>query len=99
MTIQSAGVFVQLLRDSRLVDPVKLDELSRELSATSDAELDAPTLAAGLVQLGWLTPEQADQLLAGFDQSAVPVATVVWGEPSEIPVAVAAEAAFPVAVA
>jgi hypothetical protein len=58
----SIASFIDTLRDSRLLDPGKLDELLRTPEAQ---EVDAPTLGQCLIQLGWLTPFQVEELLQG----------------------------------
>jgi hypothetical protein len=62
MATTSAGTFLHSLRESRLLEPAQIDELT----ATPDAENTEPhVLAQCLVEMGWLTPFQVDHLLAG----------------------------------
>ncbi|MBL8792339.1 MAG: protein kinase [Planctomycetia bacterium] len=61
----SVADFIDTLRNSRLLEPGRLDEL---LGTPEAKEVDAPTLAQCLVQLGWLTTYQVDQLFQGRGQ-------------------------------
>ena len=54
--------FVTALRELRLLDKAQLAEVDRDLSEHSP---DPKDLARELVQRGWLTPYQANQLLQG----------------------------------
>jgi hypothetical protein len=58
----SVANFLDTLRDSRLLEPGRLEEISRTPEA---GDVDAPTLAVCLVQLGWLTTYQVEELLQG----------------------------------
>ena len=60
--MSSKGSFLELLRRSGILDPLQLDRFVREAPPGS-AEPSA--LAARLVERGWLTPFQAEQLLRG----------------------------------
>src|SRR5262245_52558155 len=58
----SIADFIDTIRNSRLLDSARLEELLR----TPDAQaVDAGTLGQCLVQLGWLTPYQVELLLHG----------------------------------
>jgi len=62
MTTSTIASFIDNLRDSRLLQAGQIDELLR----TPDAqEVDASTLGQCLVQLGWLTPFQLDEVIQG----------------------------------
>jgi serine/threonine-protein kinase len=58
----SVADFLTTLRDSRLLEPARLEEISRTPEAK---EVDAPTLGLCLIQLGWLTEYQVGELLQG----------------------------------
>jgi serine/threonine protein kinase len=62
----SIADFIDTLRNSRLLEPGRLDEL---LGTPEAKEVDAPTLAQCLVQLGWLTTYQVEQLFQGKGQT------------------------------
>src|SRR5262245_23436183 len=62
MAIASPNALLQLLRESALLEPAQLDELSGTLPAGPG---DASAVAADLVQRRWLTDYQAEQLLRG----------------------------------
>jgi len=62
----SIADFIDTLRNSRLLEPGRLDEL---LGTPEAKEVDAPTLAQCLVQLGWLTNYQVEQLFQGKGQT------------------------------
>ncbi len=59
MAIASARSLVETLRHGRLLEPDQLDELTRTLPARS---ADPLALARELLQRGWLTPYQINQL-------------------------------------
>src|SRR5262245_30959263 len=62
MTVNSTPAFVQAVRRSRLLQPAQVNELKAELT---HLYRDPRQLASHLVQRGWLTDFQAEQLLAG----------------------------------
>src|SRR5581483_5259781 len=62
MTIPSAGALIETLRQSGLLDAAQLDELSR---APEAQDVGPELLGECLVQLGWLTRYQVNQLLQG----------------------------------
>jgi serine/threonine protein kinase len=61
MTIQSANLLVGTLTNLRLLRPPQLEELNRSLAEVSDPR----SLAKELIQRGWLTPYQVNQLFQG----------------------------------
>jgi serine/threonine protein kinase len=61
----SCEVFLQLVRQSRLVDPSVLDDYARQLEAAKSLPGDPRPLAALMVRQGCLTYFQATQLLRG----------------------------------
>jgi serine/threonine protein kinase len=61
MSLDVAG-FIDLLRDKRFLQPDQLDELTRVLRPRFS---DVKTLAKYLVQRGWLTVYQVNQILVG----------------------------------
>jgi serine/threonine-protein kinase len=65
MTTPSISSFLDVLRDSRLLEPEQVEETVRDLTPGCD---DASTLAPLLVKRGWLTNYQADRLLRGRPQ-------------------------------
>src|SRR5271155_4291798 len=65
MATSSVADFIGLLRESRILEPGKLEEISRTPEA---GDVDSRTLAECLVQLGWLTAYQVDQVLKGRGQ-------------------------------
>jgi serine/threonine protein kinase len=62
MAFSSTAALVDYLRDSQLLEPAQVEEVVRELLPRSE---DPSALCRQLVQCGWLTWYQADQLLAG----------------------------------
>jgi hypothetical protein len=62
MSDPSLAVFMQQLRQSRLLDSDRLGLVVRDLLPRSG---DAVVLARKLVRRGWLTPSQAEELLRG----------------------------------
>jgi serine/threonine-protein kinase len=56
--------FIDTLRESRLLEPARLEELLRTPDVQADG-VDAPMLGQCLVQLGWLTAYQVEELLKG----------------------------------
>jgi serine/threonine protein kinase len=68
MSTSNLLTFVDLLHDCRLVSPDQLDELRRHLLPHYR---DERTLAKHLVQRGWLTVYQVNQLLQGHAQELV----------------------------
>src|SRR5262249_3355402 len=65
MTVATAASLVDTLRQYRLLEPVVLDELARSLPSRSP---DPRVLAKDLMQRGWLTAYQVNQLLQGKGQ-------------------------------
>jgi serine/threonine-protein kinase len=65
MAITTAGSFLDLLREHRLLKPEEIDELTRTPDA---AETEPRVLGQALVEMGWLTPFQLDRLLSGRPQ-------------------------------
>jgi formylglycine-generating enzyme required for sulfatase activity len=61
MSIQSVADFVKALRTSNLLESHRLDEIAREQRRFADPE----ALSRHLVERGWLTAYQAQQLLEG----------------------------------
>ena len=68
MNTASASSFVQPLHDGQLLKPEQLDEIRRSLQARFP---DPRALAKDLIQRGWLTPYQANLLLAGKGRELV----------------------------
>jgi serine/threonine protein kinase len=68
MTIASARGLIETLSHCRLLDAEQLAELNRTLSSRSD---DALTLARDLLQRGWLTAYQLNQLFQGHASDLV----------------------------
>jgi serine/threonine-protein kinase len=62
MPIDSVSSFVDLVREKRFLPPDQLDELNRVLRPRFS---DVKTLAKYLVQRGWLTVYQVNQILVG----------------------------------
>ncbi len=62
MSVESVAAFVELLRESKLLDAAQLDELGH---GGFDQFSHPRALADDLLQRGWITPFQADQLLEG----------------------------------
>src|SRR5258708_27575874 len=67
MVALSLSSFVDSLREHQLLQPAQQDELSGLLIRLADAG----ELAQELVQRGWLTPYQAQQLLQGHGKELV----------------------------
>jgi serine/threonine protein kinase/WD40 repeat protein len=61
MSVGSVVNFVDVLRQHRILEQDKLDELSRLQSSFPDPR----QLAKNLLQRGWLTPYQINQIMAG----------------------------------
>ncbi len=62
MPVDSAADFAEALRAARILEPAQLEEIA----GTLQARFPAPrALARELLQRGWLTPYQANQLLQG----------------------------------
>src|SRR5438309_1431178 len=68
MPVESVTSLVDSLRQCRLLTPAQLDELSRQLPASKS---DPRTLAKELLQRGWLTPYQINQLFQRSDPELV----------------------------
>jgi hypothetical protein len=64
----NAPTFVQALRESQLLDPGELEEISRHTLARG---ADARLLAKELMDRGWLTAYQVNQLLQGRGKERV----------------------------
>jgi serine/threonine-protein kinase len=62
MAIATAADLIDALKQGRLLDPAHLDEVSRDLQPRFP---DPRVLARELMQRGWLTPYQVNQLLQG----------------------------------
>jgi serine/threonine protein kinase len=67
-SIASTASLVEALRQFRLLEPPQLAEVTRTLAARFP---DPKALARELMQRGWLTPYQANQLLQGRGQGLV----------------------------
>jgi len=61
MALSAVATFIEALRTSDLLPPAKLDEAAREGARLKDFRV----LARNLLQRGWLTPFQANQLVQG----------------------------------
>lgn len=61
MPIESVISFVELLRQSRVLEPEQLNEVARLQAGLPDPR----GLARELIQRGWLTPYQANQIFQG----------------------------------
>ncbi len=68
MAVDTVAGFVEVLRDKRLLQPDQIDELSRVLLPRFS---DVRTLAKYVVQRGWLTVFQVNQLLIGRAQDLI----------------------------
>jgi serine/threonine protein kinase len=68
MPIDSVAAFIEVLREKRLLEPDQIDELNRVLRSRFS---DVRTLAKYLVQRGWLTVFQVNQILVGRGQELV----------------------------
>jgi serine/threonine protein kinase len=68
MAVDTVAGFVEVLRDKRLLQPDQFDELSRVLLPRFS---DVRTLAKYVVQRGWLTVFQVNQLLIGRAQDLI----------------------------
>src|SRR5262249_31109476 len=62
MAITSLATFVELLNESRLLTPAQQEELARDLQGKHS---EPKALARELLQRGWLTPYQINQLFQG----------------------------------
>jgi serine/threonine-protein kinase len=62
MSLPSVQALVDVLRDSQLLEPVHLEEITEDLVAHYH---DPRALADLLVEWNWLTPYQAEQILKG----------------------------------
>jgi eukaryotic-like serine/threonine-protein kinase len=62
MGIDTVTAFVECVRQSRLLEPDQLDELTRTLQPRTT---DARALAHHLIRKGWLTPYQVNQVFQG----------------------------------
>src|SRR5437870_253811 len=62
MTIDTATSLLDALRRGRLLEPAQLDDLARRVPAGLD---DVRALARELIQRGWLTAYQVNQLFLG----------------------------------
>ena len=68
MAITAVPALVEVLRHSRLLDQGKIDTLTQTLHSQFT---EAESLARELVQQGWLTPYQMEQLLLGKGEDLV----------------------------
>src|SRR3954454_13443390 len=68
MAVASTASLVDVLRQHRLLEAAQLEEVSRTLQLRF---ADPKALAKELIQRGWLTPYQANQLLTGKGQELV----------------------------
>src|ERR1700724_1906254 len=68
MASASTASLVDALRQCRLLEAAQLEEVARILQARFP---DPTSLARELMQRGWLTPYQANQLLQGKGQELV----------------------------
>ncbi|HEV3258850.1 MAG TPA: serine/threonine-protein kinase [Gemmataceae bacterium] len=68
MPLDSVASLVDTLRHSRLLQPAQVEELTHGLAARFPAPRD---LARELLQRGWLTPYQVNQLFQGRGQDLV----------------------------
>jgi formylglycine-generating enzyme required for sulfatase activity/tRNA A-37 threonylcarbamoyl transferase component Bud32 len=68
MTIVGVDDLIQRLRQRRLLEPEQLDDVTRTLSARP---AEPRALAGQLIQRGWLTPYQINQLFLGRDRDLV----------------------------
>jgi eukaryotic-like serine/threonine-protein kinase len=68
MSVTSIGSFVQSLRQYKLLNPQQLDDLQLDLKRNPS---DPRTLAQQLMQRGWLTAFQVNQLLRGRVQDLI----------------------------
>lgn len=68
MAIVSAADLLGLLRQLGLLQPAQLDELTRKLAGK---QLDPRAIGKKLIDHGWLTPYQVNQLLQGRGQDLV----------------------------
>jgi tRNA A-37 threonylcarbamoyl transferase component Bud32 len=68
MADRSNAPLVDALRQSRLLEPARLEEVARTLQPRFP---DPQALAGELIRRGWLTSYQADQLLQGRGQELV----------------------------
>lgn len=68
MSVDSAASLIDVLRQSRLLAPNQLDEVTRSLL---QSHRDSRSLARALMERDWLTPYQVNQLLQGRSQDLV----------------------------
>lgn len=66
MAIATAAELLALLRQLPLLTPAQFDDVARKMESKP---LDARTLAHNLIETGWLTPYQVNQLLQGRGKS------------------------------
>ena len=95
MTIASVTALVDAIRQARLLKPAQLDELTRRLQVRYS---DPRALTLELMQRGWLTAQQVQQLLQPRPTQAVPVAIVVPPVPGAIKPPPASASALPQAI-
>jgi len=67
MAINTVAAFVDAVRQHRLLEPEQLDEVGRVQGRTTDPR----ALAKALIQKGWLTPYQVNQIFQGQAASLV----------------------------
>jgi formylglycine-generating enzyme required for sulfatase activity/tRNA A-37 threonylcarbamoyl transferase component Bud32 len=60
--MNSATELIALLRQLQILKPAQLDDLARKIEGK---QIDARTVAQKLIEAGWLTPYQVNQLLQG----------------------------------
>src|SRR5579885_746744 len=68
MPVDSVAALVRALRDSRILEPSQLDTLTRQLAPRAT---DPRALARELMERGWVTPYQVNQLFQGRGQELV----------------------------
>jgi serine/threonine protein kinase len=68
MAIATAADFVAALRQLQLLQQAQLDDVARKIEGK---QLDARTLAQKLIEHGWLSPYQVNQLLQGRGKELV----------------------------
>jgi serine/threonine-protein kinase len=68
MAIDSVSNLVEALRQSRLLEPAQQEEIDRQLQSRFT---DPRVLARELIQRGWLTPYQVNQLMQGHGNELV----------------------------
>jgi serine/threonine protein kinase len=64
--VNTVGDFVESLRQNRLLEPDQLDDLTRNQQTRYP---DPRSMARHLIQVGWLTPYQVNQVLTGKGQN------------------------------